>query len=495
MLHLYRDLKRVLVLTENLLYLAGRSLQRRAVRNGLLVSIAMSSTIIKTNYVNAQTLTPEQLTALILGAFASYPAGALLVRLANFMTRDNLEAAAGGYLHLTSHYKQSRVREHLHYLWHEVFRYETLDGEAGSGDAGTASRPADGPGHMLFQDHLLVHDDERTGHDGFIAAATRALASPAPMGLQSARAGVHLGPVEDWYEKGFFAYEDFPAKAFSRDPLIKRMRRFARPGMQNSLQRVLGSEMGPSFWYAFTVRKFGTGLGKAIIALNRESEAAGLPDYFDAQHFIWPSAELDVEVSSRFADSRPELAARFTERRRQLFRKVFSDDPETARRHVMRMFHRDYAWVFRLRLEFDGEFAAGRLHAKPTTEVVDIERWFSIKLVPEKIVDRYGRHAGKTLDLLDSLLGPHRHRPGLTSRYRAMQIAACIDYRGFRTRLVERSDRRGLRGLLLGDDATTRDIGLLLELLRRVRLYHALTRIQILDYWSIVESMAELPRG
>ncbi|MCZ7600187.1 MAG: hypothetical protein M5U09_24015 [Gammaproteobacteria bacterium] len=104
-------------------------------RNGVLITLAMSSNIVKTNYVGAQSLTGDQLTWLLAGAFASYPAGSLLLRVASFLSRDHIDAAAGGYLHLTSHYKQSRMRLHLEYLWREVFRHDPLQRAAGAGTA------------------------------------------------------------------------------------------------------------------------------------------------------------------------------------------------------------------------------------------------------------------------------------------------------------------------------------------------------------------------
>lgn len=507
-LRLYRDLRRILVLTENLLYLAGKSLQRRAMRNGVLITLAMSSSIIKTNYTSAQSLTPDQVTALVLGAVASYPLGTLLVRLAGFLTRDKIDAAAGGYLHLTSHYKQSRMRLHLHYLWHEVFADDPPQPEPGDGDAapeynpGAARAPAapDQPPSLvrdthdfeLFAERAAPGDADWQAHDRFIRDGLMALRSPLPMGVQSARIGFHLGPVEDWYEKGFFSYEDFPAKAFVRDPLIKRARGLVDSPLKVRVRRVLASDVAPSFWYAFTVRKFSSLLGKAITRMNADAERAGFPDYFDAQHFIWPSDALDNEVRRRFDAVDVPLAERQAAARRALMREVFTDDGPTARRHLMRMFARDYAMIVDLRLRFDAAWAASRLAANPHSELDAIETAFSLRPLATRRVASLADSARAHLDLLDAFLA---RRPEMRDQapYTAMQVAAHIDYRGFRSLYLEGRDPPDLEALLASTGNAARHLGLLGEVLRRVRVYHALIKMQVLDYWSVVHRMGDIP--
>ncbi len=503
MLRLYRDLRRILVFTENLLYLAGKSLQRRAMRNGVLVTLAMSSSIIKTNYTSAQSLTPDQVTALVLGAVASYPLGTLLVRLAGFLTRDKIDAAAGGYLHLTSHFKQSRMRLHLHYLWHEVFaedpphptgRVPGTDAEysAGAGPVDPPSLVRDTHDFELFAERPAPDDADWQAHDRFIQDGLLALRSPLPMGVQSARIGFHLGPVEDWYEKGLFSYEDFPAKAFARDPLIKRARALIESPLKVRTRRVLASDVAPSFWYAFTVRKFSSLLGKAITRMNADAERAGFPDYFDAQHFIWPSPALDDEVRRRFEDVDASLAERLAAARRALMREVFTDDGPTARRHLMRMFARDYAMIVDLRLRFDAAWAASRLSGDPLRELDAIETAFSLRPLARHRVEAHVEAARAHLDALDEFLA---RRPGArdSASHATMQVAAHIDYRGFRSHYLQGDEPPDLAMRLAPTGNLAQHLGLLGELLRRVRTYHALIKIQVLDYWRVIHHMGDIP--
>ena len=511
MLLLYQDLRRILVLTENLLYLAGKSLQRRAIRNGVLITIALSSGFVKSNYLSAQTLTPDQLTALIIGAFASYPAGTLLVRISAFLNRDNIDAAAGGYLHLTSHYKQSRMRLHLHYLWHEVFAndplpvgkplgYDDLEYSVSNHGAGHSTHDPETPPELvrdthdfdLFREGAVTEAAQWRAHDLFINAGIKALGSPLPMGLQSARIGIHLGPVEDWYEKGFFSYEDFPYKAFSRDLLIKRIHRLVESKRRLRIKRLLAGEVAPSFWYAFTVRKFTSILGKSITALNIEGERHGLPDYFDAQHFIWPSPLLDAEVQRRFAPLGVGLERRLIEARKRLVREVFSSDAAIARRHLMRMFARDYARIFNLRLRFDGAWAAGRLSGDPLTELDSVLRSFAQMPVARPRVEACVAEARSRLDRLDNRLASASDHKIDATLHQVMQVAAHIDYREFHSRHLQSADLDALIKTLAASDEFTRDIGLLRELLQRIRVYHGLIKIQILDYWSIIHRIGDL---
>ncbi|GJL81100.1 MAG: hypothetical protein DHS20C01_07340 [marine bacterium B5-7] len=499
MLRLYSDLRRILVLTENLLFLAGRSLQRRAMRNGVLISLWMSSTIVKTNYLTAQTLTTDQLTTLLVGAFASYPAGAVLVRLANFLSRDKRHTAAGGYLHLTSHYKQSRIDIHLHHLWHEVFCHDPpeslvpIDTETEPSVSVAPRLPDDDQieSYGLFPTQAVVTEKQQQRYTRFLSSAHNALRSPQPMGVQAARTGIHLGPIEDWYEKGFFAYEDFPAKSFSRDPLIKRMNRMVEHPYRHKLREILAAETAPSFWYAFTVRKYTSLLGKSISQLNARAEAVGCPDYFDAQHFLWPSPELDAEVERRFQGSDDRLDGQLKLMRTALMRNVFSDDNKTARRHVLRMFARDYAMIFRVRIRFDAAWAAGRFSGSPLEEHDVMAREFSLTPVKKQLIESIGNHATTRLADLDRLIETIAPAFLESSTFPLLQVAAYTNYAHFTDNYMGANKNR-LEQLIHSGDDLRRHLGLLSELLHRVRIYHALIKIQVLDYLNIVNRIGNL---
>ncbi|MFT5110875.1 MAG: hypothetical protein ACI8P9_000184 [Parasphingorhabdus sp.] len=499
MLRLFRDVVRILSVTENLLYLAGKSLQRRAMRNGLLISLAYSSTILRTNYINAQELSPEQLTALIIGGFASYPAGTLLVRIANFLTRDNLQAAAAGYLHLTSHYKQSQVLTHLHFLWHEVFASEHISVSSAHEtqhptelEITSFRNQQDEVLLHLFQEQPTTNRKEQLIYQNFVQSAADALRSPLPMGVQSARIGFHLGPIEDWYEKGFFSYEDFPAKAIFRDPLIKRCQKLTTSPIKYQLHQWLSPEATPSFWHAFTVRKFGTRVGRSLGQLNQLAERQGFPDFFDAQHFIWPSTQLDDTVRQRFNQQPNSLADKLFSRRQELFRNLFSEDQVAARRHIMRMFVRDYAFIMKLRLSFDVLYAGDKLAAKPAEELRQIERLFSIQPISQKFLDRCKNSALSHIENLDDFLAQHPVDNADEVEIENLHQAYHVDYHGLRSRFIKADNENLMEELLKCTSDEKADLAVLRELLHRVRIYHVLIKLQIHAYWSIVLNIGRL---
>lgn len=113
MIQLLHDLKRVVSLSEDLLYLAGRSLQRRALRNGIVIAVGYGSALFGVKVAGYEVVTQKQVLSLLAASFASYPLGTVCVRLADLLTRGNLDAAAAGHLHLTSHYKRLFTNLHL----------------------------------------------------------------------------------------------------------------------------------------------------------------------------------------------------------------------------------------------------------------------------------------------------------------------------------------------------------------------------------------------
>ena len=502
MFRLFKDIVRIISVTENLLYLAGKSLQRRAMRNGVLITLAFSSSIIRTNYINAQELSPEQVTALVIGAFVSYPAGALMVRVANFLTRDNLQTAAAGYLHLTSHFKQSQRRLHLHYLWHEVFSQErhfsTPDDLAQQVYGKPEPEPlcqdqlGDPTLQCLFEETPLDTPELQNAYHNFVIRGNQALSSPQPMGVQSAAIGFHLGPMEDWYEKGFFAYEDYPAKAVVRDPLVRRCQRLTLSPLQWRFQNLLTPEAAPSFWYAFTVRKFGTQVGRALGRLNRMAEAQGFPDYFDSQHFTWPSEELDKTVKRDFHLTNRELPEELFYRRKRLMNALFGADSQTVKRHIMRMFARDYSNILKIRIRLDAAWTAGRLISSPWVEIDGVEQQFSVALVRPDWIELQTENARTHLMQLDRFLGHSEEWDQRNPAYQVMQLACHLDYNGFRSKIVVPGARERLEFLKNHPEQTRADYGFLLEMMHRIRIYHVLTKLQIHAYWSIVSQIGEV---
>ncbi len=512
MLNLLSDLKRVVSLGEDLIFLAGRSLQRRALRNGILVAIAYGSTLFGIKAAGSEQLTEEQILGLLVAAFASYPAGTVLIRIANFLTRGNLNAAAAGHLHLTSHYKQSRMAEHLGRLWDNVFRYESsisrdihdiINARAALKFTETAVQDTLLSLPKALRDTLQLRttEDEQalcqrilTGysHDPdieatremFIYTGHYALCTPLPQILQRHQVGFDISVLEDWYEKGLFAYEDYPDKAFGRDPLIREIRYLTGNWLWNRISELITPEPVSSFWYALTARKCGVLIGKGLREMNSRIPRGYARDYFNAQHFIWPSPEMDNAVAAYFDDN---MKARLIELRRDYLRSLFSADDDVARRHVFQLFARDFRKIFKLRLAFDVEYTAGLLKTTPQQDIDNISNGFGIRAFPATDIlnaTKRARHSLEIAKKIPDLLSTHELDSGTL---RTIHLAVHCDYCRLKSRLLRIHDSTRHRDKIkqiITDLVTKRSE--LSDRLVRLRLFHILVTIQLDTYWDVV---------
>ena len=513
MLKLLSDLKRVVSVSEDLIFLAGRSLQRRALRNGILVALAYGSTLLGVKVSDSQQLTEEQILGLLVAAFASYPAGTLLTRISNFLTRGNLNAAAAGHLHLTSHYKQSRIAEHLGRIWDGVFRYESsisrdihdiINARAALKITETALHDtlSSLPRSLRDSLHLNSTADEQalcqrvlTGysHDSgieatremFIYTGHYALCTPLPQILQRHQVGFDISALEDWYEKGLFAYEDYPEKSFGRDPLIREIRYLTGNWFFNRMIDLITPEPVSSFWYALTARKCGVLIGKGLREMNDRIPPGYTRDYFNAQHFIWPSPEMDDAVATYFNE---DMKFALIELRKNYLRDLFSSNERVARHHVFRLFARDFRKIFKLRLAFDVEYAAGLLQTTPHEDIEKINKHFSAQAYSLETINHAKQHAQHCLQLANKVPELLDNVTLNSGARRAISIAVYCDYRRLKSRLLRAEDSTKHRDKIkqIALDLIDNQSGFS-DRLVRLRLFHVLVLIQMDIYWDVVK--------
>ncbi len=497
------------------MFLIGRSLQRRAMRNGVLVALAYGSAIMGINLGDESKLSQEQLFGLLAMAFASYPAGIVLVKISNLLTRGNIVTAAGGYLHLTSHFKQARKAEHLSLLWDRVFRHESAFDKSVDDIVMSKTRLAatklaihewmdelprgvraamqlddDGNERRLVERILssYPHDPQvEATKELFVLTGSYALGTPLPQALQERRIGFDLSPLEDWYEKGLFTFEEFPAKAFLRDPWIRQIRALLRPKWLHLIDTWLAIEPTPSFWYVFTTRKLGVLTGKAISELNRLANEPSAIGYFDTQHFLWPSADLDDDVLSHFGERGEALLALLRTRREGNLRELFSDDPEVARHHIFRMFLPDYKGILRLRLSFDVEYAGGADHFSPAAELAEMEAHYGAEILSARTLRKLTGRAKKSLVLADDLLDRLAFDTG-TRAARAVRIAYHCNYQNLRG-IWNESARDVTPDLQAIVDGVASGERLFRASLVRIRTYEVLAILQMATYTELVDRL------
>ncbi|MEM7254255.1 MAG: hypothetical protein AAF493_22790 [Pseudomonadota bacterium] len=507
-------LRRIISLTEDLMFLIGRSLQRRAMRNGILVAAAYGSTLVGIKLGSSSQLSNEKILALVAIAFASYPAGVILVRLSNFLTRGNIVAAAGGFLHLTSHFKQSHRRAHLGRLWDHVYRHEamlqrTVDDVMRSRDQLQATKEAihdwienlpdsirtamqlqDARRETALIERILSgypHDsDIEATRELFILSGIYALGTPMPQKLQASRVGFDLSPLEDWYEKGLFTLEDYPAKAFERDPLMRQIFSMIRPTWWHRIESFLAIEPSASFWYTFTTRKLGVLTGRAIGELN---SAAALPlgtGYFNTQHLLWPSRELDAEVIKDFPIDGERLLQMLQTKRLANVHQLFSDNPAIARHHVCRMFLGDYQTIVKVRLRFDVEYAGGHDQFNPREAIATFESDYGLSVLSSRVLHRLTDAAERTLHQVDAVVDAH----GVTGarETRALRMAYHLNFHGLASACREDiGSTRSAAAVRAALDCAP----MLNHALVRLRLYEVLALLQIATYAELIESLLQ----
>lgn len=519
MLRSLAGVKRIASVTEDLLYLLGRSLQRRAMRNGVLVALAYGSTLLGVKVAGADKLSKEQVLGLLVAMFASYPAGTLLVRVSNLLTRGHLITAAGGHLHLTSHYKKAHMRDHLLFLWNTVYRYEAalrknIDDIINSRarlkaveemihqwiegipppvrDAMQLCNEADEQALMERVLSGYAHDpDVEATRELFILTGLYALRTPMPQPIQERQVGFDISPLEDWYEKGLFTPEDYPAKAFARDPLIKDvLDRIASP-WRNRVGEWLSQEPAASFWFSLTIRKLGVLVGKGIRDMNRELHEPEASGYFNTQHFLWPSAELDEDVRNRYGDRGDALLGHLTALRVGIMRNLFSSDPETARHHILRMFLSDYRRIFKARMRYDVEYAGGLLAVGPEDDIQHLSDSYGTPGISPRVVSRLAKTARDNLETFERRIADRLGRHGDSEEVmRALKIAFHVDYGDLRSTLERDPSSPANRDLARIVDTVADLKDRFHAELIRIRVFHALVMLQVRTYTDVVESLS-----
>ena len=518
MIAFIRDLGRIFSVSENVLYLLGKSLQRHAMRNGIIISMAYGSALLGIKISGTRPLSQEQIISLLAMAFASYPAGAMFIRLSDFLTRAFTEHTTAGHLHLTSHYKQQGINDHLAWLWRDVFRHEarvrrSLDQVISSRGRVEALQHA--IDHALENLPSRIKKDLKLDRDGavremtdrvlksvshdreveaveklFVYTASYALQTPMPQAIQEMETGFDLSLVEEWYQRGLFVYEDFPGRLFNTDPHVREVLDHLRRPIFNRLGRFLRSETSPSFWYAYSIRKLSVLCGKSIVRLNRQ--LADTPDYgyFDAQHLLWPSEELEAAMHRQFTGRAENLYRRLLAERRSLVVQVFSRDPDIALKHILRMFRRDYRRIFRLRLAVDSDYLTTDGGEAAIEEMDTINNWLDRAVCSTRQLRRKMDRAKMLRERFDALLNqlPLPRTPD-PEELRALHMAWFVDLHHFR------------RNLESGDAATKqqsierimRYAPVFSRRLVSLRLHHCLLKIQIYTYWTLIGELAGYP--
>jgi hypothetical protein len=513
------DLARVSAITENVLYIIGKSLQRRALRNGVVVALAYGSALLGVK-LSQGGLSPQQIASLLVAAFASYPLGTFLVLLSNFLARDSLNVATAGQLDLMAHYKQAGMRRHLYAAWNDVFRYESaltasihdVINDRGSllANRNNLCRLLGNLPLSLRKDLGLHQDRARDGmvdrilssfpqrnlieatRDSFVLTGTYALTSPLPQCVQEMECGFDVSVLEKWYRKGLFTMEDSLLKDFETDFVIKEIREILQPRPVTLAARFFDTEYAPSFWYSWTMRKLGICLGKSIRTMNRQLDLDRVPPYFNAQHFLWPCETLADDVLHRFGLTEGYRLLEELERTQRIFvHGVFSADLHGAHRLLYRLFEKNIRKTLALRLRVDVEYVAGELQRGPEQDLSRQPGPDWRRALPKRKLVAARKRVVPPDELMEKIARAVGHPIENAEAQRALRIAHFIDYQHL-GRHLSRWEQAGAQTGANPDliDLVQRICAAKAKVsakLIRVRMFHLVARLQTELYVDLVE--------
>jgi hypothetical protein len=447
-----------------------------------------------------------------------YGGGYTLCSLANLLSAEREIAAKGNLIELMEDVKEEHQDLHLEILWDRVFQYEAAlrndrAASAHEGERICACR-RDLEEHLMALpddckkrlgltegnlDSLVAHIEAWNPYasgsmegtkEGFIESARYALRMPIPQTLQAKIVGFDLSLLEDWYDGAVFVENDCKLlhQYYANNDILA-----VRNELGISLpERVFNFlfETKPCTLFRWTTAKISRITGVMISDFNQRYTRDTDPDYFNAEHFLWPNPDLDKDVEMEFGPGALEDLKRT---RRKVMRKLFTGNQELytgsqeiAHLHVYRMFCEDFLHAINTRLKYDVEFGAGILKIKPEDYFAEMRnllggfehyRWFGADDLKHKATENYAAASAyiatkglrlSPLERRSVLIGYHTNINNIQER-----IAS-----GDRTALDE------IKDIAKAERKYS-------QRLTNLRVHQELTRLQILTYMAIVDQLAE----
>lgn len=447
----------------SLLLILGKMLQKRALRTLSIAAIAMwgvilqSVRLVEQNYLGSDIvdrLLPHIEAALITISLL-FPIGLIITGTFNLVAHRYERKARMNNLILTGDLKKKYLcRVYFELLWEHIYRKEA---EINPKFAHCADR------------------------DAFITLCYNAVNTAQPQCIQELETGVPLSLVEAWSRIGVFTTDDQLGDFIAYHQILREARLLMHHPILQNLKHALKGDKNPSFWHSLTIRKVKLSIGKNLIRMNRDHQTSITGQYFRAEHFVWPSKSIDHAVQKAFPNS--DSLGLLQTTRRTIFRKTYTDDWPTARRHIMRMFKQDYVAALKMRLLFDPEYV---INGDAQRDLEALEELGHINLFKDKKIIKAQRQAQTHWLSLkqwqDSL--SQAQRDALSAEtLRALWIALQINHDGLRKKIHKVSYEEVLD--LLGP------VTPFSRCLRKIREIHLLASFQIDMYLFLVSALGE----
>jgi len=478
-----KDYKRVIGLAQ-VLYLAGKSLKRQGVKYTTAAALIAAATIFADAVADlwGREILARRFSAILLPAataLLTFGLGNTLVGFSNLFSSEKILLADANAMNLMEDRKKADMEYHLQVLWERVFKYEAqLRQQAQKSETGQGA----------FEENRTYSDEKIPAtRDDFIKAASFSLRKNLPQKLEKAMTGCNLALVEDWYDGAFFTLNDCKLKEqFAAHQSLRGIRKKVGLSAWTRVREAVSGYPDP-IWFSLTMKKIGMNVGILIDKMNRKYIKPTEPNYFDAQDFLWKHPQADKLIFNYFPDKAQEVLDDLRAARRDMMRSIFSDSRRQARQQIFRMFGRDFVNAFKLRMDYDVEFAAGRLDYSPLDDIAEMDEEMGQSTYPVDKVRQKMSNAKENIARVDDFAAQHlghilSQRPAL----RAVRVGYHINHGKIQSLIRENPDKAMevfVSDIVPAQNRYTQRICLL-------RQHHELSRIQLFAYARMVDELA-----
>jgi hypothetical protein len=479
-----KDYKRVIGAAQ-LLYLAGKSLKRQGVKYtvaAMLIALAVIfADTIGGLFDRSLLNNPSQAFLLpAAAAILTFGLGNAMVGFSNLFSSEKILLADANAMNLMEDRKKADVEYHLDVLWDRVFKYEAQLYQAAEPSAPGENAPN--------SNNPAVREKMAATKEEFIQAAGYALRHNLPQKLEMARTGCNLALVEDWYDGAFFTLNDNKLKEqFAAHRAIRGIRKKVGLSTWTRLREALSGHPDP-VWFSLTTKKVGMNVGILIDKLNQKHVKPTEPSYFNAQDFLWKHPDADELIFAHFPENPQLVKEELHAARKKMMRSIFSHSSSQAHQQIFRMFGRDFINAFRLRLDYDVDFAAGRLDYSPLDDIAEMDKQMDQPIYPIDKLRRKISVARENIAAADSFLSQHLgHILQQPRALRAARVGYHINRGKIQSLIRENPDKAiGVfnNEIIPAQNRYSHRICLL-------RQHYELSRIQLFSYVKMVDELAD----
>ncbi|MEO1236671.1 MAG: hypothetical protein AAFX76_07780 [Planctomycetota bacterium] len=450
-----------LITPADLMGVAGMWLYKGTARRTTAVALTFGGLLLLGRKVETGVSLGSALSGTGLILLVSCLGGLTLMVMSGSVARRDLMLAEAKGANLLENMKKSRAAVHADGLWRSVFAHEQALARPADVEAERAAlrEHADAIEEVMANvfrgaaEPPEVIDALGLTEEGFHLAFDYAVRAPLPRSVLRRRLRYDLSKVSHWYDGAPFHPTDTKLEQqFQAGDALGDAQNMAGMGVFDSLRRAR-LRATQALWMRFITRAIQVRVAQACRTLDED-----YPDFdFLPDHLLWPNAKAEAALAGRLGD---EALGDLIDTRRRVFRRVFNREPELAKNLMKKAVYPNFELATELRRRFDPEYVLGGLDV---TWAEDLNGF------------------GRAIPA-----GSRRYRRvrSFVERCRAVQdgLAQRVPLDG-----LDGRERRAVRvAAHCGQDASLSAVlpkaARIERLLRAVRVYHTLARLELVDY-------------